>query len=261
MIGTFAFSSVTFFITSFAASIVFAKSDSTSEIKARFEKALKAFSSKDEEATVTMTIIESDGSKKNRELKMKRSSHKSEQKLLARILSPADLKGMTMLSVMEGDAENQWVYFPSSKQTRKVVTSDRSDGGILGSEIKYEDFDPQVVRQTKVKILKSEKCEAKDCDVLEATSTESSSVYSKVQIKIEKPTDTPLEVTYFKGDEKVKIVKFLNYKKVGKVLRPHLISVKNLKTQRGTDVAISDLKINSGVDPSSISVAQIARSW
>src|SRR5690606_12778728 len=108
------------------------------------------------------------GAKSARELSLQRSGVGGEQRMVARILAPADLKGTSLLSVVTKDSEDQWIYLPSSKQVRKVVSKDGGDSGVLGSELRYEDFDPSVIRATKVTLKASEQIGGKTYDVLEA---------------------------------------------------------------------------------------------
>lgn len=227
----------------------------------RFKTALRSFESKNEEARVVMKIIEPDGSTKDRELALRRVGAQQEQRILVRIVAPPDLKGMSLLSVVEKNTENQWIYFPSTKQTRKIVTADQSEGGILGSELKYEDFDPAIIRRTTAELVRTEKCGDKTCDLIEAKLPEDSKAYDKVQVLIENSQDIPLGMTYFIKGEKIKTVEFQDFKRVGKVLRPHVIVIRNLKTNRGTDIAISGLKVNFGLKPEQVTLQQISRPW
>lgn len=230
-------------------------------LKARFEKALKQFDSKDEEAKIRLSIIEPDGSKKSREISITRVGGKGEQRVLARILSPSDLKGTGFLSIMTKETENQWVYLPSSKQTRKVVTGEQKEGGVLGSELRYEDFNPSVVRETEVKLVKTEDVGGKSYDIVEYKIPAGASPYQMAQVWIEKGTDTPFQIDYFVATEKVKTINFQNYKKIGNVFRPSKMTIKNLKNNRGTEIELTAVKINRGLSLQSLSVESLAKTW
>lgn len=245
--------------TAFAPSEAFAAADPA--LKARFEKALKQFDSKDEEAKVRLSIIEPDGSKKTREISIQRVGGKGEQRVMARILAPADLKGTGFLSIMTKETENQWVYLPSSKQTRKVVTGEQKEGGVLGSELRYEDFNPSVVRETDVKLIKTETIGGKSYDIVEYKIPAGMSPYQTAQVWIEKGNDNPFQIDYFSGAEKVKTINFQNYKKIGGVSRPAKMVIKNLKNNRGTEIELTSVKINRGISVQSLSVEALAKTW
>lgn len=230
-------------------------------LKARFEKALKQFDSKDEEAKVRLSIIEADGSKKSREIMITRVGGKNEQRVMARIVAPTDLKGTGFLSIMTKDAENQWVYLPSSKQTRKVVTGEQKEGGVLGSELRYEDFNPSVVRETEVKLVKTEELAGKSYDIIEYKIPAGVSPYQQAQVWIEKGTETPYQIDYFVGTDKVKTINFQNYKKIGTVFRPSKMTIKNLKNNRGTEIELTAVKVNRGLSLQSLSPESLAKTW
>lgn len=231
------------------------------DLKVRFQKALKQFESKDESAKVKLTIVETDGSKLVREIEIQRTGGKAEQRMLARITAPSDLKGTSLLSIVSKEEENQWVYLPSSKQVRKVVAAESSEGGVLGSELRYEDFNPSVIRETEVKLLGQQELNGKKHDVLEATLPMGKSPYEKVQVWILPGKDLPMQLDYFVKGQKAKTIQFSGYKKVGAVIRPTKMAIRNLKSKRGTDIELSDLKINKGLPAQKLSVDSLAKAW
>lgn len=233
----------------------------TKDQRARLEKALKLFESRDEEANVELIIIETDGSKKTRAIQIQRAGNFNEQRFIARITAPSDLKGTSLLSILSSQSENQWVYLPSTKQTRKVLTADHKDAGILGSEIRYEDFNPSVIRQTKVGFLKTEKRDGKEFDVFETKVPAGLSVYTTAQIWIDNSADVPAEIAYFIKNEKVKTIKFRDYRMIGDVKRPHHMIIANLKNNRGTEIKMADFQINKGLPVQRLSVESLSKSW
>ncbi len=229
--------------------------------RSRLEKALRLFESRDEEANVSLTILDVDGSKKTREISIQRAGNFTEQRMIARITAPADLKGTSLLSVMSKQSENQWVYLPSSKQTRKILTADHKDAGILGSELRYEDFNPSVIRQAKVTFLKTEKKNNKSYDIFETRVPPGSSVYQTAQIWIENGADVPAEINYFIKTEMVKTIIFKDYRLVGSVMRPHHMVITNLKNKRGTEIRMANYQINKGFPVQRLSVESLAKTW
>lgn len=229
--------------------------------QARFEKALKKFDANDEEAKVKMSITAPDGSEKTREILIKRVGGAKEQRMIARIMAPQDLKGTSLLSIITKNEENQWVYFPSSKQTRKIVTGEQGDNGVLGSELRYDDFNPAVIRKANATLLKTETIKGKTYDVFEAKLPPGESPYHKALVWIQNGLDLPLQIEYFVNEEKVKFITFSKYRKVGSVIRPHRVVIKNLKTNKGTEIQLSQFKINRGLTLDRLSVESLAKTW
>ncbi len=235
-------------------------SERKAENEARFKRALHLFESKDEQEQVKLTIIEPDGTRKLREVFVQRMGFEGEQRMLARVISPADLKGAGVLVVATKQRDNQWVYLPSSKQTRKVVVAEQK-GVILGSELRYEDFNPAAIRRSSVELIKQERMEGKTYDIFEAIIPPGTVPYDKAWVWIDPKSEMPIQIEYFVTNEKVKRIEFSDYYKVGDIWRPAKLSIKNLKTKRGTDIEISNVKVNSGLPADRLSVEALSKVW
>ncbi|PWU19512.1 MAG: hypothetical protein C5B49_05690 [Bdellovibrio sp.] len=234
--------------------------ESKAQLEQRFKQALRLFETKDEEEKVQMVILEPDGSKKRRELRIQRAADGGAQRMLARVVKPADLRGSSVLLVTTKEADQQWVYLPSSKQTRKVIVANQK-GYILGSELRYEDFNPSVIRRSNVSLLRSEIIENKKYDVFQVQIPTGSSPYESALVWIDPKSEMPIQIEYYLAGEKVKTIEFSNYYRVGKIWRPGRIAVQNLKNNRGTIIDISDVKINSGLSSEDLSVSALSRAW
>lgn len=211
------------------------------------KKVQQQIQSKDEEALVKLKIIESNGEEKVRELKLKTLKN-SKFFAIARIQSPKDLKGTAVLAVVDAESENQWLYLPSSKQVRRVVSGKKS-GGLLGSELSLEDLDSTAIKNAKVNLLsKTDKAA-----VIEIVPQKGTSAYDKVQTSIDMKEFVPLKTLYFQDKKVKKTVEFLNYKKFGKVWRAQSIRIRNNFNKRGTDLEISKVQIDKNLSEDSFS--------
>src|SRR5690606_7344273 len=100
---------------------------------------------RDDEAQVEMKIIEKNGEAKIRTLGLQ-GLREEGFSVLARIQSPADIKGMAFLGkVTEDGDETQWIYLPSSGKVRRLVTG-KTKAGLLGSEISPEDLNSAAIK-------------------------------------------------------------------------------------------------------------------
>ncbi|PIS11926.1 MAG: hypothetical protein COT73_01265 [Bdellovibrio sp. CG10_big_fil_rev_8_21_14_0_10_47_8] len=208
----------------------------------------KQVDAKDDQALVKMNIIEANGEIKTRTMKLQTLRGKKSYALV-RIESPADIRGTALLSEIQGDEENQWLYLPSTKQVRRVVNA-KKGGGVLGSELTINDLNSTAIRAAEVKILKKD---AKGT-VLEVNPKAGTSIYSRVLILISAKDLLPTKTEYFQKNKVVKTVDFLNYTKINNVWRSQLIQVRNLLNKRGTDLELSDLKVNSGLTEEAFTV-------
>lgn len=205
------------------------------------ESVKKNIESSDEDFRVKMKIIEPSGEVKERKMKIQTLTNEKFHALV-RLDSPADVKGMAFLAIVDKENEDQWLYLPSSRQVRRLVGSQKSTG-ILGSELTVEDLNSTAIKGAKVKVISKNKKEIK----IEALPKKGASLYSKAVVTISLEKNVPLKTEYYVKNKVVKRVAFLNYKKIKSIWRAHLIKVENLTNKRKTDLELSQIKLNSGL--------------
>ena len=206
------------------------------------KKSQKQLDAKDDQAMVEMKIIEENGETKARSLNLK-TMRDNGFSVMARLQSPADIKDMAFLGkVDEEGSETQYIYTPSSGQVRRLVTG-KTKAGLLGSEISPEDLNSQVIKSASVKLVKTD---AKSYWI-ELKPLAQSSEYTQIITKISKKDLLPQLTVYYIQKKMKKTVEFLNYKKIGAVWRAHMMKVKNHINGRGTEIVLSDIKVNSGL--------------
>lgn len=205
------------------------------------KKSQSQLDAKDDQARVEMKIIEKNGETKTRVIEMKTLRDEGFS-VIAKIESPADIKGMGFLGHVKGGKESQWIYLPSSGQVRRVVAG-KSKGGLLGSEISPEDLNSKAIKSANVKLAKHD-ARTWWIEIVPAKGT---SAYSKALTQISKKDFLPRRTQYFSGKRLKKTVEFKNYAKVGNTYRAQLIDVKNHLNGRGTQIKLSQMKINRGL--------------
>ncbi len=220
---------------------------SANEAQDLLKKSQALISSKDDTALVSMIIIESDGSKKERQLTIKRKFANKKNQVLVKIQKPADQKGAGLLSVIDSGSEQQWVYLPSSKQVRRFVSTNKQEG-VLGSELSPQDLDLTTVKSSKVELIKKAKVGAFDVSLVEVKSESNQTRYTKAIIWIDQKQLLPLRIEYFGAKPAaLKRIDFQNYRSYGGIFRAQKILIKNLENKRGTDLLLSNIKVNSGL--------------
>ncbi len=217
------------------------------EAQELLKKSQILLSSRDDTAAVKMTIIEPDGSHKDRELTIKRKFAAQKNQVLVKIQKPSDQKGAGLLSVVDNGSEQQWIYLPSSKQVRRFVSTNKQEG-VLGSELSLQDLDLTTVKSSKVELLKKAKVGNIDVSMIEVSSTENQTKYAKAVVWIDQKQNLPLRIEYFgsKGNA-LKRIDFQGYKAFGTIYRAQKIIIRNLENKRGTDLTLSKIKVNSGL--------------
>jgi predicted RND superfamily exporter protein/outer membrane lipoprotein-sorting protein len=206
------------------------------------KKSQALLDAKDDQAKVEMKIIEENGEIKNRTINLQ-TLRANGFSVMARIESPADIKNMAFLGNVDTDGnEMQWIFLPSSGQVRRLIVGE-SKAGLLGSEISPEDLNSEAIKSSVVKIQKSDK----DYHWIELTPMKGKSDYSKVITRISKVDFLPQETQYYLQNKLKKTVQFKDYKKIGPVWRAHNLVVKNHFNKRGTEILLTEVKVNSGL--------------
>lgn len=206
------------------------------------KKSQKQLDAKDDQAKVEMKIIEENGESKSRTLTLQ-TMRESGFSVMARLQSPADIKDMAFLGQVDEEGnETQYIYLPSSGQVRRLVTG-KTKAGLLGSEISPEDLNSQAIKSASVKLIKTD---AKSYWI-ELKPNAETSEYTQVITKISKKDLLPQVTEYYVQKKMKKTVQFMNYKKIGAVWRAQLMKVKNHLNGRGTEIVLSEIKVNSGL--------------
>lgn len=83
-------------------------------------------------------------------------------------LAPDDIKGVATLTIERAEGKDDlWVYLPSQRKVRRLVTSNRRDAWI-GSDFSYGDILGHKVSDWSHAVLRSEKINGEACDVIES---------------------------------------------------------------------------------------------
>jgi len=218
----------------------------------------KRVNSKDESAKIIMSITEANGGTKTREIEIQRKSG-SAPKVMVKLESPPDLRGTALLSVGGKGAEDQWLYLPSSKQTRRIVSSNKSSS-FLDSEMSYEDMGSSQDKKFTNTVLRNEKGAQGMVAVIESKLISGESSYSKILTWVELSTNLVDRIEYYdKKGSLLKTTEMSDYKKFsGDIWRAQTIVVKNAQNHRSTKLQLKDLAVNQGIDDSAFTVGAMA---
>ena len=107
-------------------------------------------------ADVKMTLIDKQGNKRIRDMKVFTKDQGADTWKLQFFLSPADVKdtGFLTYDYYEGDRDDdQWLYLPDLHKTKRIATSDKSSA-FMGSDFSYADMTRRVLDEWKYKLLK-----------------------------------------------------------------------------------------------------------
>jgi hypothetical protein len=129
------------------------------------DRAFKATKVAGAEAVSTLTIIDSKGRERVREIAMvsKIYDNGETEKRLIRFLSPADVKGTGLLTYdYEKKDDDMWLFMPALRKTRRIVSSEKAKN-FMGSEFSYADMTPPTLDDFTYTILGESEAEGVVC--------------------------------------------------------------------------------------------------
>lgn len=121
------------------------------------------------EAVVKMSVVESNGSTREREITMATKLYDGgeTEKRLYRFLAPADVKGTGILVFdYVSKADDIWIFMPALRKTRRIVSSERSKS-FMGSDFSYGDLNIPALDEFDYSLVKEEDAGGEKCWVID----------------------------------------------------------------------------------------------
>ncbi len=219
------------------------------------EKNDRQMNSRDEESRFTMKLINKQGKERKRTVRMYlKTDIKNNDKTLIRFLSPADVKGVGLLAIEDGDREDQWLYLPALKRIRRISSSEKSDS-FMGSDFSYEDVEQNDLDNYAYQLLREEALDGQNCNVIRSIPVNEQTIketaYSRTEVWIRQDNFVAARVDYFnhKGDH-FKTMRSNNIRPIDGTdkWRAHLIDMRNESTGHHTELHYDSIQINRGLD-------------
>lgn len=213
-------------------------------------------------SAVDMALRDAAGSEAKRRFSLKvleRPSADVGDEVLIVFESPADVKGTALLSHTKlSEDDEQWVYLPSSKRTKRIASSSKSTA-FAGSEFTYEDLSGSEPRKYNWRLAGQAACGTLQCFRLEATPKDTTSAYSKRILSVD-TTELRIVSTEFydRTGAKTKTLAYDGYTKLGgKYWRAQTWTMTNHQTSKSTVLTFSKLAVQSGLSPAEFSSGKL----
>jgi outer membrane lipoprotein-sorting protein len=208
----------------------------------------------DEKSQVTMKLINKRGKERKRQVVLySKKDRQDNDKTLIRFLAPADVKGVGLLSIEDGNREDQWLYLPALKRVRRISSSEKTDN-FMGSDFSYEDIEQNDLDDYEYTLLREEEIQGAECYVIQSIPVDEQvkkeTAYSKVESWIRKDNHITVKVNFYnkKGDL-MKIMEASDIRRIGNTdkWRAYFIVMQNEKTGHRTELHYEDIQINQGI--------------
>jgi outer membrane lipoprotein-sorting protein len=202
-------------------------------------------------ADLTMTLTNSSGDNRVRQIKQFSKDFGDLEKKIMFFVSPADVKNTSFMNWSyeeEGKDDDQWIYLPALKKTKRISSDSKSDY-FMGSDFTYDDLGDRQPNQDSHKFLHEEKINDEDCYVVESISKDKDYMYSKTITWIIKDKWIGLKKEFYDEDEDLlKILKVNKYEDIGGFWIITNTEMKNEQNDHKTIMILKNVKINTGID-------------
>ena len=164
--------------------------------------------------------------------------------------TPRDIEGTALLSHAKIlDPDDQWLFLPALKRVKRIASSNKS-GPFVGSEFAFEDFTAIELNKYDYRFVGTEPCGTLQCDVLERLPRYDNSGYSKQISWVDREHFQIRKVEFYdrRGDL-LKVLQLDDYRQYDNgVWRAHRLTMKNVQTNKETDLLYQDYAFNVDLD-------------
>ncbi|MGQ9533705.1 MAG: outer membrane lipoprotein-sorting protein [bacterium] len=196
-------------------------------------------SAKDQQMVMKIIILDKKGNIKEREVLI---YQKGDDRRLAKIISPADQRGIGFLSLPKGLI---YVYLPAYKKVRRIASHVKNNK-FAGTDFTYEDMEPKrYSSQWLAQLL-----DANDTIYILklVPQEETNSEYSSLVMYVDKFNFYPKKIEYFdKKGNMVKTMMNLKTEKIDGYYVAREAEMVDLRTDNRTRISLDSIKFDSGI--------------
>ena len=216
-----------------------------------------------------MILIDKKGHERRREIKIFSKDKGKDTLKMQFFLSPADVKdtGFLTYDYYSGEKDDdQWLYLPDLRKTKRIATSDKSSA-FMGSDFSYADITRRVVDEWRYKLLKEDAVDGHKVWLVEAV---------PVSKKVEDRYGFKKSILFVRQDifvviraihvlQEAKKVKYMEVKKLEQIDGIWVATERWMKTTRSkrtlhsTKLIWSNVRLNQDLQESFFSVRQLEK--
>ncbi len=229
------------------------------------EKVVNKETWNDMTADLYLTIVDSKGGKREREIKsfMKKYSA-DETKMLMFFLKPADVRGTSFLIVEHKDRDDdRYLYLPALRRVKRILASGKG-GSFMASDFSYYDIGKPKLEDFKYNLIGEEKLDGVSCYVIEclpvSSQIEKDTGYSKIVRWVRKDNYMILKSDYYSRDgKKFKVLDVEKIEEIENVLFATVMTMKDIISNRISRMEFRNIKVNTGLKDSLFSETSLDR--
>lgn len=206
----------------------------------------------DTQGKLSMTLTNNRGEERVRTLNQYIKDDGKVEKKIMYFLSPADVRNTSFMnwSYTDGRGDDQWIYLPALKRTRRISSDGKSDY-FMGSDFTYDDLGDRHPNQDSHKLLREETIDGQACYVVESTPKEDDYMYSKTITWVMKDNFLGLKREFYDDrDRLLKVLSIKDFKKIDGFWTILETEMHNVQRDHKTIMKFTDVKKNKGIPES-----------
>ncbi len=197
-----------------------------------------------------MILIDKKGNERRRKIKTYSKDFGDDTHSLIFFLAPADVRSTGFLTYDYDDPkkdDDQWLYLPALKKTKRIATSDKSSS-FMGSDFNYSDMTSRNLEDYDYKLLKESKVKGAKVWLIEATPRSDDVIdetgYEKTVAFVRQDNYVVIRlVNWVKGGR----LKYLDVKELEKISGIWVALKTSMTTKSGKKIVHKTVLINSNV--------------
>ncbi len=198
---------------------------------------------------IEMTLINSRGSKRVREVSAYKKDYGEEEKSVMVFLKPADVKGVGYLSVSYdkvGKNDDRWLYMPSLKKTRRITGSSSGDD-FMGTDFTYDDMSGHEVEDYDYTLQQDSDINGKKCWNVVCIPKKKSN-YSKYITWVDQESYIPVKAEFYdKQGKLLKVMEVQSLKKIDGFWTVEKVQMENVQKKHKTVIETRKIEYNRDV--------------
>ena len=204
----------------------------------------------DMQGDLTMTLINSRGDQRVREIKQFVKEFDKMEKKIMFFVSPADVRNTSFVNWSYDEAgkdDDQWIYLPALKKVKRISSDSKSDY-FMGSDFTYDDLGDRHPTDDTHKILREETINGEACYVVESVSKDEDYMYSRTVSWIIKDKWIGLKKEFYdEDDEQLKTLTVIKYKKIKSYWIILSSEMHNVQKDHTTKMELANVKLDTGI--------------
>ncbi len=221
------------------------------------ERADKQNRPRDEHATFRLVILDRTGQRRERRVScwFKAGKESDDDKSLVRFVDPPDVRGTALLTIENGEEEEQWLYLPDLRKTKRIAGASKSLS-FAGTDFSNFDMRTEDLASHHYERTGEDEIGGRPCWIIEARPKDDAardeSGYSRRRIWVDKERYTVPRVEYYdKNGKLLKVSTTDDWEQVEGLWRANRVVMENVQEKTRTILTYErGRKINQGIDDS-----------